>query len=349
MTPTEPAGLRLFFVHVMKTAGTTLLTQLRRAFPSAAMFPPPMAPDAPAEAQWELMQQYSALDALLELSEAQRAELSLVSGHFPFAAVDLLGGPADAGGRAGSRPSCITLVREPVARTLSMLGQLQRTSEALHGWSFPAIYEQPWVFQHFLANYQTRVLSMTLEEALAPRIDRTGFRQVVEQLIPATAAPEVRARITAMVPPDVFDPATLQVVEELEALGVDLGPDLEVPRRLFREMRERDPRPSPPPGMTYYFTNAVMSRPSPSDADRLRRAEENLASCRVVGITDDYVGFVEDLNRSCGLELPHQGRGNVGAPVPDLPPSFLRRIEDDTELDQQLYQHARCLVEQRRR
>jgi hypothetical protein len=127
----------LFFVHVMKTAGTSFLFYIREALTPARIFP---ADDDPLTARFML-------DELRAISPERRRGLRAYTGHFPAFAAELVGASRTA-----------TVLRDPVERTISMLKQRQRlhTPEM----TLDQIYEDPSVFGPFIDNHQTKVFSM---------------------------------------------------------------------------------------------------------------------------------------------------------------------------------------------
>ena len=70
-----------------------------------------------------------------------------------------------------SRRSCsestsftLTLLRDPVDRTVSMLKHVKREFERFGGLELDEIYDDDFVFEHFVENYQTKVFAFTQEE-----------------------------------------------------------------------------------------------------------------------------------------------------------------------------------------
>src|SRR5690349_10410621 len=92
-----------FFVHLQKTAGTSFLFRLRRQFGRAAIYPG-------AEDEGNVAAVIT-VDHLVKRWREHGDELKVVTGHFPLCTADLLGGGF----------TTFTVLREPVARTLSYL------------------------------------------------------------------------------------------------------------------------------------------------------------------------------------------------------------------------------------
>src|SRR5690606_24333717 len=98
---TDDRTRRWFFVHMHKTAGTTLYYRLRDAFPGGAVYP-----TRDEQRAWKASLD---VEVLLRQFVARQHELRIVTGHFPLCTTELLGVPF----------STITVLREPVERTLS--------------------------------------------------------------------------------------------------------------------------------------------------------------------------------------------------------------------------------------
>ena len=98
---TEPQ--RFFFVHVQKSAGTSLIFRLRREFGRTAMYPP--------ESDTGDVASVISVDHLLERWQTDRDTTRVVTGHYPLGTVDLL----------GATFTTLTVLREPVERTLTYL------------------------------------------------------------------------------------------------------------------------------------------------------------------------------------------------------------------------------------
>lgn len=127
----------VFFVHIMKTGGTALTEILNRRF-GEAIYP------SGKEKGGLLMKQQP--HHLLEMPEAERSKISAYSVHMP------------AWVAAAVAPGfhAVTVLREPVARTVSHLRQISRLQWA------PDDLEAIWDDESWrsrLANYQTRYFS----------------------------------------------------------------------------------------------------------------------------------------------------------------------------------------------
>ncbi len=86
------------------------------------------------------------------------------------------------------------------------------------------------------------------------------------------------------------------------------------------------------------------------DADLLARAKAGLERVDEIGLHEDYGDFVDRISRRYHLDLGDDERRNQVLPRNRVEhtDARARRIEADQQLDLELYEHARALVEQRR-
>jgi hypothetical protein len=138
------AGERqFFFIHVMKTAGGTLLQQILANFERTAVYPHVrLDPDMHAA-------NYS-LAYLARLPQERRDAVSVFTGHFPFVAVELL----------GIDLTTITIVRDPVERTLSYLRHCRRHHDQHRDLALEEIYEDPFFHPCFIRNHQAKLFAL---------------------------------------------------------------------------------------------------------------------------------------------------------------------------------------------
>ncbi|HWC31715.1 MAG TPA: hypothetical protein VG709_01140 [Actinomycetota bacterium] len=128
----RPMRPRMIFLHIPKTGGATLRSILLRQFPARAIHvqqhrpqmagpatdgsrplaPPPVpAPDARARTQFR---------AFEAMTEAQRARVLLVVGHYVYGVHEAFPGPS----------TYVTILRDPVERALSLF-HYRRTAQGL--------------------------------------------------------------------------------------------------------------------------------------------------------------------------------------------------------------------------
>ena len=134
----------------MKTGGTSFAFQLRKQFQPREVYPT-VGFDLRDETD---VAGYVSISRLLRLSPERRADIRVYTGHFPFVASELL----------DLDLVNLTLLRDPVDRTISLLKHFKRVSKLYHSKPLEEIYDDPFVFAHFIENHQTRLFSVTAED-----------------------------------------------------------------------------------------------------------------------------------------------------------------------------------------
>jgi hypothetical protein len=180
----------------------------------------------------------------------------------------------------------LTLLRDPVDRTISVLKHFKRLFAPYRELSLAQIYEDEFVFRHFVENHQTRIFALTPDDRPQAFASNLSYREILAALdVPATrAAGAARATIA-------------------------------------------------------------------TNEQRLDLAKSNLDRVDVVGLSEDYPGFVTEMQErfgwwGAGVDLG--ARANVSTESWDSEPSLRRRIAADNPFDLELYEHARRLVARRR-
>ncbi len=138
-----------FFVHVMKTAGTTLNRHVAANFSRDEIYPG--AADETGTDYWVLGKLRRAIDE-------DDGSIGIWTGHFPAFVVDLVPDAVS-----------ITVLREPVARIISLLRDYQRGD--MKEMSIEQIYDDPEVFERTVHNHQTKVFSTTEADGVAAWAD----------------------------------------------------------------------------------------------------------------------------------------------------------------------------------
>jgi hypothetical protein len=144
----------LFFMHIMKTGGFSLATQLFQQYEPESVyggFGPPQT--NPITATYR----YLNPRPLAHLHDGCSSRLQVVAGHFPFAARSLL----------GEDVVTVTILRDPVERVISFLNHAQRFHTEHVGLPLEAIYEDAWYFPRFYDNHAVKMLAMDRAEMLA--------------------------------------------------------------------------------------------------------------------------------------------------------------------------------------
>ena len=90
----------------------------------------------------------------MALTPERRSDVRIYTGHFPFMVRDLLD------------PGLVTLtvLREPIERTISVLKQFKRREERFRDSSLESIYEERPIFRFFVENHQTKVFSLAPDD-----------------------------------------------------------------------------------------------------------------------------------------------------------------------------------------
>lgn len=148
---------RVFFVHLQKTAGTTVYLWLKEVLPPGALYPEDVdGPKIPA---------VLTVDRLLERWQARRDEIRVVTGHFPLCTTELLGAPF----------RTFTILRDPVARTVSYLRHYRATNPEGDRRPFEEIYADPLRFGGMIENHMVKMFSLRAEEMTDGMLTRVDF------------------------------------------------------------------------------------------------------------------------------------------------------------------------------
>ena len=131
----------------MKTAGGTLRRQILANFERVEVYPLRRLDPDMRRANYRL-------DYLTALSAERRAQIRVFTGHFPFVAVELL----------GMELTTITILRDPVDRTLSYLRHCKQHHEQHRDLSLEEIYEDPFFHPSFIKNHQAKLFAFTADD-----------------------------------------------------------------------------------------------------------------------------------------------------------------------------------------
>lgn len=155
-TSAGPLARPVFFVHVMKTGGTTVFRYLRENFELDQLYPYRVL-DIQLDGDEVDLTHHLRVPYLVGLSEERRRRIRVYTGHFPSVTPELLGGDF----------LTVTILRDPVERTISLLRQLTRATHWLDPTDRPPlalpldeVYDHPAVFEPLIHDHQTKVFSM---------------------------------------------------------------------------------------------------------------------------------------------------------------------------------------------
>jgi hypothetical protein len=140
---------RFCFVHVQKTAGTALLRRMKHAFGAQAIYPD--------DSDGKLPDAVLVHEQLAERFAARRDEIRVITGHFPLCVAEMLG--ADF--------TTLTILREPVERTLSYLRHHRVLLTEDRDVPLEEIYEDPFRFEGLVHNHMVKMFALTPETMTA--------------------------------------------------------------------------------------------------------------------------------------------------------------------------------------
>lgn len=150
---------KFFFVHIQKTAGTTLYERLRHHFGPAGVYPDASDGDPVAVAP------QLSVDVLLDRWRVRRDAIRVVAGHFPLCTTELLGEPF----------TTLTVLRDPVERTLSYLRHHRALTPKDRDVSLEAIYGDEFRFRSMVHNQMVKMLALTPEEMTGGMLTTVDF------------------------------------------------------------------------------------------------------------------------------------------------------------------------------
>lgn len=136
---------RYFFLHLHKTAGTSLWRRLHHTFTDEQLYPGPHDDKAPDRT---LVPEY-----LVERYRARRDEIVVVTGHFPLCTTELL----------GDEFATFTVLRHPVERTISVLQHYRDLTPAARDTPLEELYDDP-IRQLLMRDHMIKMLAMRLDE-----------------------------------------------------------------------------------------------------------------------------------------------------------------------------------------
>ena len=164
----------VFFIHVMRTGGSTFKTVLQERFGPSHVYPD-TATDLDLASVAETTQNpfghpirsqaaldsYISIDRLLAVPPERRAELQAYVGHFPFVVTELM----------DIDLVTVTLLRDPVERTISQLRTAKARRVRFADASLEEIYEDGFEFPFFIHDHQSKVFAMQADDRLESILD----------------------------------------------------------------------------------------------------------------------------------------------------------------------------------
>ena len=142
-----------FFVHIMKTAGSTFREYIYKNFPEGTVYPEPFSEG--------LIVKNTVIKRILELPAAEHAATRAYTGHFPYVVSQML--PSD--------PITMTILRDPVARTLSYLKHAKREHKQHRDLTLEEIYDDGFYNPCFIKNHQVKMFAMDQDDKLESYMD----------------------------------------------------------------------------------------------------------------------------------------------------------------------------------
>lgn len=146
---------KYLFVHVMKAGGTSFADIIEANFPPAARYPSGFLQGETNP--FRRMEAYLYVAGILKAVNSDPDKYRIICGHVPYAIRSLL----------SERYITLTVLRDPITRTISYLNHCRRYHTEHMGLPLEEIYEDEWFHASFITNYQTKLFSMTPEETLA--------------------------------------------------------------------------------------------------------------------------------------------------------------------------------------
>ncbi len=146
---------KYLFVHVMKTGGTSFADVIEANFSPSERYPGDILQGETNP--FRQMEAYLYVPGILAAVRADPEKYRIICAHVPYAFRSLL----------ADDYVTLTVLRDPVTRTISYLKHCRRYHKEHMGLPLEQIYEDDWFHASFIANYQTKLFSMTAEETLA--------------------------------------------------------------------------------------------------------------------------------------------------------------------------------------
>jgi hypothetical protein len=145
---------RIFFLHVMKTGGASFRQVIASRYDAAELFPDPAQDDNLRGANLGAAE-------LIRLPAERHAQIRAYTGHFPYYATTLVPGPL----------VTLTVLRNPVDRTVSYLKHCKRYHDRHRELSLEAIYDDGWINPMNIRDHQAKVFSLEPSDGKGTIVD----------------------------------------------------------------------------------------------------------------------------------------------------------------------------------
>ncbi len=234
---------RYFFLHVMKTGGSTFRQHIMANFARDEVYPQ-------RGRHGNMIQANLDADHVLSLPADELDRIRVFTGHLPYALRDML----------GFETTALTILRDPVARTISYLKHCKRYHPQHRDLSLDQIYDDDFYFTNFIKNFQSKMFCI------------------------ASSDPKVSGMIA-----------------------------LEV------------------------------------DQSRLAIAKKNLAKIHIIGLTEDFSAFLDDVETRLGWKRGEGCERRVSSEAWSVSDSIRERIVADNAADMEFYRYAKELQKKRAR
>jgi hypothetical protein len=140
----------------MKTGGASFRQHIYAAFRPGEVYP-----DRSCD---EMYRANTSIEYLLSLPAERREAIRVYTGHFPYRVAEMM----------NLDLITLTILRDPVERTISYLKHCKRYHERHRDLALEEIYEDPFFFPCFIQNHQSKIFSMT------PQDEFQSFMEVID-------------------------------------------------------------------------------------------------------------------------------------------------------------------------
>lgn len=151
---------RFFHVHLLKTAGMELYFRLRKQFGEHEIYP------NITDGRFDREAPQVSLNHLRRRWADRKDEIRVIVGHYPYCSIEMLDAPF----------TTLTVLREPVERTLSYLRHHRENSPPDRDRSLEDIYDDPVRFKRMIENHMVKMLGLDRDEMTIDMFTETEFR-----------------------------------------------------------------------------------------------------------------------------------------------------------------------------